>query len=252
MPEPLLVHDGALHRATVVDRPNRFVLRVHVDDGEEDADPERAHLADPGALSILDPGTTVLCSPADDPGRATDWDAIAARSGDVWVSLRAALANDLFAAALARGAIPAFRGHDVLEREPRLPEHGRTDFRLRTPDGDSALVEVKSATHVEDGVCKFPDRQTERGRRHLRSLEGLAGDGVETHLVFVVQRPDARAVQPFRAVDPGFADRLFAAREAGVGVHALSVAFDPPDYHLHAADLPVEVDPGGTAAGGEE
>jgi len=248
--EPLLTHEGRLLEGTVVDRPNRFVVRVRFDDGAgEDggdadgsaADPARAYLADPGALAVLRPGRTVLCSPVDDPDRATDYDAIAVDADGTYVSLRAVLANDLFERALARDALPAFAGYAVERREPPLPDHGRTDFRLETPDGDPAYVEVKSCTHVEAGVGKFPDRQTERGRRHLRSLRGLVEAGHEAHLTFVVQRPDVTRVRPFRAVDPAFADRLAEVRAAGVGVHAIAVAFDPPHFRLADAAVPVEL-----------
>ena len=69
-----------------------------------------------------------------------------------------------------------------------------------TPDGDTAYVEVKSCTHLEDGTAKFPDRQTERDRRHLQSLEKLHSDGYEAHVVFVVQRPDVERFHPYRNV----------------------------------------------------
>ena len=191
--DPLLTHDRPLRRGTVVDRPNRFVVRVRFDGG----DPERAFLGDPGALEgVVEPGRAVLCSPADDPDRATAHDAIAVDLGEAFVSVRAALANDLFERAVERDLVPALEGYSVDRREPPLPDHGRTDFRPEGPDGEEVHVEVKSCTHVEDGVARFPDRPTERGRRHLRSLEGLVEAGGEAHVVFVVQRPDARAVEP--------------------------------------------------------
>lgn len=231
---PLLTRDDEPVTGTVVDRPNRFVVRVRFD-----GSPARAHLADPGALEgVLEPGREILCSPADDPDRATDYDALAVRADDVWVSLRAALANDLFERALARDRIPEFADYACRAREPSLPDHGRTDFHLETPAGDDAYVEVKSCTHVEDGVAMFPDRQTERGRRHLRALTGLRA---EAHVVFVVQRPDVARLRPYRAVDPAFADLLERARAAGVGVHALATAFEPPHYRLVAPDLPVDL-----------
>lgn len=252
MPTRLLEHDGDLVRGTVVERPNRFILHVRFDEtdtedavGDSDSEPEpaRVHLSDPGALRVLQPGSTVLCSPVDDESRETDWDAIAVRDEDeeCWVSLRAALANDLFVAALEGDYLRGFPPYAGIEREPSLPDHGRADVKLETVDGP-AYVEVKSCTHVEDGVARFPDRQTERGRKHLRSLMDLVESGVDAHLVFVVQRPDVAVLRPFREVDPAFADLLAAVLDVGVGIHAMSVAFEPPDYILAATNIPVELE----------
>lgn len=239
MASPLLTHSGELIAGEVVERPNRFVLRVDFGDG-----PEPVFLGDPGSLDVLKPGKTVLCDPVDDVDRATDYDAIAVAHGDIYVSLRAALANDLVAAAITGRRLPAFQDYAISEREPAYPDHGRADFLLDTPTGDAAYVEVKSCTHVEDGVAKFPDRPTERGRRHLNSLADIATADGEAHIAFVIQRPDATRLEPYRAVDPEFADRLAAAVAAGVEVTVIAVAFVPPEYHLHATDLPLHLQDG--------
>ncbi len=45
--------------------------------------------------------------------------------------------------------------------------------------------------------------------------------------------------RPYRDVDPEFADLLAAVREAGVGVHAVTTACDPPHYVLRNESLPI-------------
>lgn len=190
---------------------------------------------------VLAPGNEVLCAPVDDPNRVTAYDAIAVHTDSATVGVRATLANDLFDQVLARGGMSAFDAYTSVTREPPLPDHGRTDFRLETGDGETAYVEVKSCSLAREGVARFPDRSTARGRRHLRSLATIADGGTTCHVVFVVQRPDVAAFRPLREVDPAFADELARARAAGVHVRAIVTPFKAPTYRLQDTDLPVEL-----------
>ena len=235
MAGPLVTYDDPLERGTFRERLNRFSLLATVD-GEQ----RRVYLRNSGGLeTVLQPGREMLLRPVDDPDRKTDFDAIAVAVDGTWVTVDATLPNAVFEACVADTRLPRFADYDIVRSEPALPDEGRSDFLLDGPDGE-AYVEVKSNTYVVDGVSKFPDRPTERGRRHLRSLAALARDGTECHVVFVVQRPDAVRIQPFREVDPEFADLLAEAADAGVAVSAVSTRFDPPDVRLHDPDVPVE------------
>jgi len=91
----LLTVDAELMTGTIIDRPNRFVVRVRFGDTRE-----RVFLGDPGALEgIVEPGYKIICSPVNDSDRSTDYDAIAVFVGDVCVSVRTTLANDPFSRA---------------------------------------------------------------------------------------------------------------------------------------------------------
>jgi sugar fermentation stimulation protein A len=115
-----ITHADGLISGTIVERSNRFVVRVQFD-----AAPERVYLADPGELEgIVEPGHDMLCLPVGDPDRATDYDAISVQINDVHVSVRTALANDLFESAIKIEAIPAFHEYEIRHREPSFPEHG--------------------------------------------------------------------------------------------------------------------------------
>jgi len=161
-------YDEPLLEGRLIERQNRFVLTVDVDGAERDV-----FLDETGRLTtVLVEDATVYCLPADDPERATDFTAVAVDAGEVTVSVRAAMANDLFVTALEGGHLPAFADATVQRREPPLPDHGRTDVLLER-DGRDHYVEVKAVTHVEDGVGKFPDAPSERAVRHLRGLEAL-------------------------------------------------------------------------------
>ena len=238
MTTPLLTHDGELLTGTVTDRPNRFVVTVTFDN-----EPERVFLGDPGALNgIIEPGTPILCAPVDGDTRKTDYDAVAAAVDGTYISLKTALANDLFAQALERNLLDNIPEYTTAVREPPLPTHGRTDFRLDGPNGEpKTYIEVKSCTHVNDGIAKFPDRQTKRGRRHLRSLKAIQESGVDCQIVFVIQRPDVKEFTPFRTVDPDFADLLAQLSEAGVRIRALTTEFDPPQYSLREPNVEIRL-----------
>lgn len=229
-------YDDALVAGRLVDRQNRFVLTVEIDGAERDV-----FLDETGRLTtVLVDDATVYCLPADDPDRSTDYTAVAVDTGDVVASVRAAMANDLFVAALEGGHLPGFDGATVERREPPLPDHGRTDVLLDR-DGRDHYVEVKAVTHVEDGVGKFPDAPSDRAVRHLEGLQALVDSGTPASVVFVCQRPDATVVRPFPEIHPEFADALAAAVNAGVGAHALSLSVDPPVYELADPDVPVQV-----------
>jgi sugar fermentation stimulation protein A len=81
-------------------------------------------------------------------------------------------------------------------------------------------VEVKSVTYVEDGIGRFPDAPTSRGRKHLAELANLAALGDRASVVFIAQREDAQKFAPFEAVDPAFAQVLREVNTKGVEVHA--------------------------------
>lgn len=227
--------ESPLHRGVIRDRPNRFLLNVEFPEGRE-----HVYLSNPGRLStVYQPGLEVLCMPANSATRQTDFTAIAIETNGIYVLVHTPLANDLFEGALNAGVLPAFPATPTMTREPALPDHGRTDFHLTThPHG--AYVEVKACTHAEQGIGKFPDSPTKRGRRHLKSLLGLTEDGTSSHVVFVAMRPDIKRIQPFRSIDPDFATLLETAADKGVGIHGFSTEFTPPTVSVHDPSIPIQ------------
>jgi sugar fermentation stimulation protein A len=62
--------------------------------------------------------------------------------------------------------------------------------------------------------------------------------GQATSVVFVVQRPDADVVSPFRKRDPEFAQAVDAAARAGVRLRAFTCHVSPAGVRLARA-IPV-------------
>jgi sugar fermentation stimulation protein A len=199
-----------------LDRPNRFLIRCRIPGHDED---QEVHMADPGRLrELLVPGARLWVHPAASPTRRTRWTAVLVETpgGGGVVGLRTTLPNDLVRRALEEGALPEFEGCALRKAEWT---HGRSrfDFLLDGPEGRPLALEVKGVTLVEDGVARFPDAVTARGARHVRELAAMAAEGKrDAAILFVLQRDDAASIEAARTIDPGFAEALDRAREAGV------------------------------------
>ena len=76
-------------------------------------------------------------------------------------------------------------------------------------------------TLEEDGVARFPDAPTERGRKHLLELQEAAANGYETWVLFVIQMPNMVRFEPNWTRDPEFAKTLCQVAQNGVKVRAV-------------------------------
>jgi sugar fermentation stimulation protein A len=205
---------GPLKAARFVQRDNRFRVVVEVD-----GQPATAHLPNSGRLGeLLTPGREVRLAHGSNPHRKTAYDLKLVRYAGVWVSVDARLPNALFAEAFRVGVLPGLQGYTALQAEVALGK-SRIDFLLTGPAG-RCWVETKSATLVERGMARFPDAPTERGRRHLAAMVHAVEQGDRAAVVFVIQRPDARAFGPHAEADPDFTRALRQAASAGVMVLA--------------------------------
>jgi sugar fermentation stimulation protein A len=150
----------------------------------------------------------------------TDYDLSMVELPQALVSVDARLPNDLFQEAFEDGTLAQFAGLTLAQREVRYGE-SRLDFLLEA-DGrtDPCFVEVKSVTLVEEGIARFPDAVTERGRRHLRELRRARREGARAAVVFVIQREDAKAFAPHDDSDPLFGEVLREVAAGGVEVYA--------------------------------
>lgn len=227
LPVPLI--DGVL-----LERENRYRARVATPGGET-----TAHVSNPGRLAeLLYPGARVLLAPAAAPHRRTAYDlTLVYTPDDLLVSIDTRLAGPLFAEALTLNRLPPFADATLSRAEVPFGA-SRLDFALTTPDVPLCLVEVKSCTWVEDGVARWPDAPSERGRRHVLELTRAHAAGHRAALVWIVQRPDATSLQPNPAVDPLFVAHLHAAVALGVEVHAFTCTVTRHAIAL-AASIPV-------------
>ena len=120
-----------------------------------------------------------------------------------------------------------------MRREVRCGE-SRLDFLL-TVDGRPLWLEVKQATLASPPLARFPDAQTERGRRHLRELSERVRVGERAALLFVATRADVTAFSPADDVDPDYGRGLRDAHALGVEVWARRCRVGPEGLAIEAA-----------------
>lgn len=221
---------GSTMAATFVSRENRFVATV-------DLDGERlgVHVKNTGRCrELLVPGAEVILSDSGNPGRRYRHDLVAVYKGDLLVNIDSQAPNAAFREFVPRSGLFG----DGLEIHPEH-SHGdsRFDFYIES-EGRRAFVEVKGVTLEEGGVCMFPDAPTERGRKHLRGLEGCVAEGYEAYVAFVIQMSGMREFRPNRATDPGFAEELARAEDTGVGVLCLECDVREDGMELNGRTVP--------------
>ena len=204
-----------LLEAEFVDRPNRFLTRV-----KYNGEVVESHLPDPGRLKeLLIPGVTLLIKKEDNPNRKTKFSTQAVYLGGQLISLNSWLPNKFVEFLLKIKSIYFLEDWDFIRREVPFGKH-RFDFLLMR-DKKPLYVEVKSVTLVENGVAKFPDAVTERGKRHVEHLAQMTKDGIDCMVLFVVQRSDAKIFHPQWKRDPKFSEALLNAYNDGLKIKVI-------------------------------
>ena len=218
-----------IREAIFLDRPNRFIAHVLLD-GEIVV----CHVKNTGRCrELLVPGARVILSQRTNPLRKTAYDLVSIYKGTRLINMDSQAPNAIAAEYLPR----LFPDLAALKREVTWGD-SRFDFYGVRADGPFYL-EVKGVTLELDGRVYFPDAPTERGVKHLRELAALQRIGTDAHVLFVVQMSDVSSLAANRATDPAFADALLAAKEAGVGIHAVDCLVTP-DSVVANEPVPVE------------
>jgi sugar fermentation stimulation protein A len=221
LPHPLAA--GQLLR-----RYKRFLADVELADGTV----VTAHCPNSGSmLGCAIPGSPVLLSRSDNPSRKLPytWELVQVDAG--WVGINTGLPNRLVREGIERGAVAELQGYGRIRQEVSYgAERSRIDLLLE--DQGLCYVEVKNVTLVVDGVARFPDAATTRGRKHLRELMAMVKSGARAVNFFVVQHAGARAAGPADAIDPAYGRLLRQAAGAGVELLAYQATVTPTEIVL--------------------
>ena len=225
--------DGPLIPAVFIDRPNRFITLIRVNE-----EIHSSHLPDPGRLKeLLIPGVELLVRPESSPRRKTSFTTVMVRNEGILISLVSTLPNRFVKHALEQNSIPFLKKYNLVRSEIPFGKH-RIDFLMADCKSKNFYLEVKSVTFVKNNIAKFPDAVTKRGMSHAMALAGIVKKGGNAGILFVCQRSDAKAFQPMWGRDPRFSKALHHAHQTGVKVWCITLNITETNI-TYSKEIPV-------------
>ncbi|MCR4572319.1 MAG: DNA/RNA nuclease SfsA [Lentisphaeria bacterium] len=209
-----------------IDRPNRFVAHVEIDDVME-----TVHVKNTGrCMELLLPEADVTLAVSDSPVRKTKYDLISVYKKNLgWVNIDSQAPNVVVKEWLMSGQ-QLFPNITTLKPE-YVHGNSRVDFYLECGQRQ-IFIEVKGCTLEIDGIGYFPDAPTERGVKHLHELTKAVEDGYECYIAFVIAMPCVTKVLPNRMTHPEFGDALDDAIKAGVKILCLPCVVRPDELSI--------------------
>lgn len=206
-----------------VDRPNRFIANVKIDNHIE-----TVHVKNTGRCKeLLYPGVEIVLEESDNPDRKTKYDLISVYKKNLgWINIDSQVPNALVNEWLKNGN-SIFDNITYIKPECVYGK-SRVDFYLEC-GSRRIFIEVKGCTLEHDGIGYFPDAPTERGSKHLQELAGAVKEGYESYIAFVIAMPGVSQVYPNRDIHPAFADEYEKALAAGVKVLMLECDVKPDE-----------------------
>ncbi|MCG3226011.1 MAG: DNA/RNA nuclease SfsA [Candidatus Heimdallarchaeota archaeon] len=214
---------GAFCKARFIRRPNRFLSFVRLEESNKEV---KAHVPDPGRLQeLFIPEAELMVRKENKDDRKTAFTVVGIKTGDIWVNIESTFTNRIFEEEFEK--LTEFKDYTIEKAEFTFGS-SRIDFLLKNnKTGKKALVEIKGATLVVDGLALFPDAPTIRGSKHLRELRVALESGYESFIVFIIKREDATIFSPNQKTDPTFTEELLQAKEKGVRIVAMKCSYDP-------------------------
>lgn len=212
--------------AKFIDRPNRFIADVFIDDKKE-----KVHVPNTGRCKeLLITGADVFVCYSDNPKRKLPYSLISVYKKDKLVNIDSQNPNRLAKEALEKGNLLGFVP-DIIRREYAF---GKSKIDLMFDDKiyGKGLIEVKGCTLEKDGVALFPDAPTKRGVKHLYELIQAQNEGWQAYVIFVIQMKGVSCFSPNADTHPEFAEALKEAKAKGVKILAFDSIVTPREVVL--------------------
>ncbi|MDO5825832.1 MAG: hypothetical protein BZ137_09010 [Methanosphaera sp. rholeuAM130] len=212
-------------------RPNRFTVEFV----DENNSIQLAHLHDPGRLKeLLIENREILVEYVADyrkNNRKTAYNMIAVYHEDNWVLLNSSFHNRLVGQLIEKKQITPLKDYHIKQAEYSYG-NSRLDFLLSDDDDKKLYLEVKGCTLVVDGIAKFPDAPTVRGKKHVDELIKLKDEGEDSAIVILILQNNAKIFTPNYDTDPAFSETLKKAYDKKVTIFPVHIQTDYSDNSI--------------------
>lgn len=205
--------------ARFINRPNRFIAKVMLNKEEL-----TVHVKNTGRCrELLIENARVILEKSSNPDRKTQYDLIAVYKGNTLINMDSQSPNKAVGEWLSAGGF--LKNPTFIKPESTFGK-SRLDF-YEENESEKAYIEVKGVTLEENGIARFPDAPTERGRKHLSELINARNQGFRAAVIFVIQMKGCHLFEPNYATDKPFAEELKRAYENGVEIIAVDCKVQP-------------------------
>lgn len=198
-----------------LERPNRFLAKVIIENKEE-----IVHVRNTGRCrELLVPGAKVILEDCrNNPNRKTKYSLISVYKGDTLINMDSQIPNAVVFEALKNNQIPEFQNLTYIKREVT---HGNSRYDIYfEKEINKGFIEVKGVTLESNGIARFPDAPTERGRKHvLEMIQAVKEDYIGV-IFFLIQMENPKEFRLNWKMDEKFSSAVNLAMENGVEILA--------------------------------
>jgi sugar fermentation stimulation protein len=226
-----LIYFKNLFPCKILERINRFVVKVIINDKEE-----LAYLTNTGRLKdIIFKDAEGLCLK---------------KEGKLKFVLISTKVNDkeytlidtkyqmvCFEEAVKNNYLSWLKNVKLVKRNIKV-NNSLIDYLFK--NGDEIYIEVKSAVLFDGYFSMYPDCPSIRGRRHIEELMKLRREGKRAMVVFIAGHPYAKAFKPYYKGDRVLSEKIKEAYYNNVEIHAIRIHLENDGYvYLTEDNLPI-------------
>lgn len=219
----------------IVERVNRFTMRVEIEGREE-----LAFLQNTGRLlEYLMRGRRGFCAPAAKPKKLGKR-FFAISDNDLAAVVDTYIQSRAFEEAVNRDLIPWLGGYRILRRN--VPLAGtRIDYLMSSEAGD-LLLELKSAALRLGDYASYPDCPSTRAVKQVREMMRLVERGARAIIAFIAALPNIKGFKLNYQADPVLCDLIVRAHRAGLEVRGVQMAYEPSGSSIILLDPDVAIE----------